>query len=347
MSLEGDSSTNKEPKQIESENTPGPREREEKPSTFGEALREEIQKAKETNDKAPRQERSPKQDVKTAESETVEPILPPSDMSAEEKAYFEKLDPASKRYLSRRAYELRADYARQTTPIREKAKEFEALEAVIGPVKNHYAKQGVAIPDLVRRAIAWDQDMARDKINTARDWLATHGVDPYELIDSEESGQRAQQPQVQTFGPEDIQRQIAEEVERRIQSERHELTTRNNMTEVQKFIESKPLFRDPNTATQLEAEMAPVVKALSESNPSLSPAERLERAYKMVVATNDNYSRVLNAYTEREKADKARAETEKAQRASRSISGGIAGANPQRGGLDFREELRLRMNGSI
>lgn len=309
---------------------------EQRPS-FREALAREITKAKETNSEVREAKPEPKQEAKPRE--VIEPIAPLADMSPEERAIFEKADPTLQRYLSRRIYELKSDYSRQTHPLREKAKEYGELDEVVNPYRDYYTKRATSIPALVKRAIAWDQDMAKDPISTAREWLAIHNVDPYDLLDGSTPQPQAQ-PQALT--QEDVDRLVQEKFERYQQN----ISYRNNEAEVKRFIEGKPLFKDPNTAAQLEAEMAPIVQAVAASNPSFSAQQVLERAYDMVVKSNETYSRILSSYGDREKAERARVEAEKAQKASRSISGGLSGVTPHKTGLTFRDELRLRMNGS-
>jgi hypothetical protein len=325
----------------------------EKPVSFKEALTENMAKAdrnedrrearKEAKAEAPKQEAT-KPDAK----ETPSPILPPADMDAEEKDTFLKADPKLQSYLSRRAYETRSTLSREMQKIQDRSKQFDGIEAEIAPHREWMATKGIREPDLVRRAIAWEQKLERDRVPAAKEWLAAQGIDPYELID--ENGQAQEQNQTQgqprPLTPEEVEHVVQQSIQRERALAEQSFTTANHLSVVEKFKQDKPLFRDPATASQLEAEMAPIIEAVVRSNPSIPPEKALEQAYSYVTKGNDQFSSLLNSFSQREQADKARVEAEKA-REGRSVSGGLAGSNRSSTGLSFREEMRLRMNGGM
>jgi hypothetical protein len=285
-----------------------------------------------------------KQVEKAEKKDIIPPIAAPADMSQEEKDMFTKADPKLQSYLSRRAYENRAALSREMQKIQEKARIYEGLEKAIEPHRDYLYKLGVTPETALNRAVAWDRAVSQDRIGGAREWLAAHGIDPYELID--ESGQ-PQQQQAQPIDPERIKQEVFEEINQKFMREQESRATENNFNAVERFKSSKILFKDPNTALQLEADLAPVIESLVRKNPKAAPEDVLETAYNYVTKGDEKYSTLLNAYNQREKAEQAKVESEKARSASKTITGGLAGSSPAKQGLSFRDELRLRVQGGM
>jgi hypothetical protein len=316
------------------------------------SFREELEKNLKTDEKpAPEIEKKElveKPEVKQAEKvekkEAIPPIAAPADMSPDEKDMFTKADPKLQSYLSRRAYENRAALSREMQKIQEKGRVYEGLEKAIEPHRDYLYKLGVTPETALNRAVAWDRAVSQDRIGGAKEWLAAHGIDPYELIDE---NTQPQQQQYQQIDPEKIKQEVFEEINHKFMLEQESRATEENMNAVEKFKSSKILFKDPNTALQLEADLAPVIESLVRKNPKARPEEVLETAYNYVTKGDEKYSALLNAYNQREKAEQARAESEKAKLASKTITGGLAGSSPAKQGLSFRDELRLRVQGGM
>lgn len=314
--------------------------------SFKDALKENMKMADVREGKT---EAKPEQEKPV--TKPLNPIAPPGDMSPEMKERFLKLPPEEQKFLADRAHQQRADYARQTEPLRQKAKHYEVLDSITNPHQEYYAKQGIQIPDVVRRAIAWDQGFAKDRLGTAKEFLEAYGIDIYELIDENQQAPQSQPQHIPNMQPEDIERIVEERLQKKLEYQQQEVSTRNSFSEVQKFQESNPLFRDPTTAAQVEAEMAPILEVMVQRNAQspnpLSAQELLNKAFKATVAQNEMFSRLMNTYEESNRAEKAKAEADKARQHSRSASGSLGGANPVRSGLSFKEELKLRVNGAM
>lgn len=316
---------------------------------LAETMRADEAKAPEISDKEPAQkapELADKEPAKTVK-EIPPPVLPPADMTAKEKEIFAKADPEMQAYLSRRAYDVRATISREMQKVQDIIRSNEGILKAIEPHREYLAKKGLTPDVTLSRAIAWEQAIERDRLGAAKEWLNAQGIDPYELISDEGGQQPPAQQSHQQIDPEAIKQQVLEEVQRKYELERQNAATESNLNAVNNFMKSKVLFRDPNTAAQLEAEMALEIPVERHKNPNLSQAELLERAYNKVIRTNDTFSKLLEAYGARESAEKVKQEAEKARQSSRSISGGIAGASPARSDLTFRDELRLRLNGGM
>jgi hypothetical protein len=279
----------------------------------------------------------------------VAPILSPADMRADEKEAFSKLSPEMQSYVSRRAYDLR----RQITEAQQRGagmeKELSSILNVVSPVRDEYARLGLSPEQIVQSAIAWDKAFRTDRIAAAKEYLDSWGVDPTELLQSGVSPGYAQQPSpqkpeinVDTLR-EELRKEFQDELRMREQAE----STKLDAFVVQKFIESKPLFKDPGTAEQLEMAMAPIVYGLRQSNPSIPAHELLETAYGLLVKGNPQFSGLNQQLEAKAEAEKAKADAQKAMQASRSISGGPGSGTPTRKIKDLRENLRLRMQGAL
>lgn len=279
---------------------------------------------------------------------TAPPVLTPQDMDAKEREIFEKADPVLQAYLSRRSYETRSALSRESAKIHERAKHYDEIDKVIEPNKDYLARINAKPADALRRAIAWDKHVQENGPQGARDWLKAQGIDPLELLDLEDGGQRQQQPQQQQhLDPGALKAEIMAELQREHQKQQEQVNLHQDYNEVQNFMKSKPLFKDPATAAALDRDMGPIVESLRSAYPQHSTKDVLEMAYNYVTKGNEQYSRLLNAYEQRGAAAAAKAKADAARKASSSISGGIGGSTPVKAGLGFREELRLRMSGGI
>lgn len=286
----------------------------------------------------------------TAEPQS-EPILAPGDMSKEEREIFNQAPAALQKYLSRRIYELRTAHQRQAVEIGEKSREIDSISNAIKPFRDDLARRGI-VPDLaVQRALAWDKALVTNdygqKVQAAKEWLDSYGIHPSELMDGDGAPpQQNGRQQQQAFDPSTIDQLVEQRLEARFQKINQEKATEESSSALLKFIESKPLFRDPGTAEQLEHAMAPIVTGLRTSNPNLTVSEILERSYNYVVRGDDRFAELnarLNARTE---AERTNAEATKALSASRSISGGPGSGTPKRTYKNFRDNLRANLNGA-
>ena len=296
-------------------------------------------------------------EVQQAQPETPQPeripLVPPADMNKWEKEAF--LNPTAEnahilqQYMNRRAYETRSDYQRKMQEVEQLRQQTSGIYDVVKQYENDYAKQGISVADLTRRSIAWDRAMHNDPISTAREWLQAYGIQPEELVDgtfqSDENAQYQPQQQPQYLTREEAER-IADE---RLQRDRAEVQQNAvayyNEQIVQSFVAEKPLFKDPETASQLEAEMAPIVSALSSTGRYSSPKEILETAYNYVVNGNPTFSSIHQAMTAKPVIEQKQAAAQKAKAASLSISGSAGSGTPRISTKNMRDNLARRMSG--
>ena len=284
------------------------------------------------------------------------PVVPPADMNKAEKEAF--LNPTSEnahvlqQYMNRRAYELRSDYQRRMQEVNDLKQQTSKVYDVLKEHEQDYAKQGISIADVTRRSVAWDRAMQANPVATAIEWLDAYGLSVNDLmqqgqIDPNMNGYAypPQQQQQNYLTREDAER-IAEEKFQAIQAEQQKnAVAYYNERVVESFLKTKPLFRDPETASQLEAEMAPVVSGLASTGRYSSPEEILETAYNYVVAGNPTFSSINNAVAAKSVAEQKQAVARKAKAASRSITGSAGSGTPRIQVKDMRDNLRRRMSG--
>lgn len=314
--------------------------------TLRQQFKETESKEETTESASASQETS--QEATSAQTPTPEPtpipLAPPADMNAAEKEAFLNPSPANahvlQSYLNRRAYETRSDYSRKMQEVEKLKQQTSGLYDTIKQYEDDYARQGISITDVTRRAVAWDKAMKTDPINTALDWLNSYGVDINQL----NNYQPEQQPQ-QYLTKEDAER-IAEERIQAIQAEQQKSAVDYyNQQVVNSFMNNKPLFRDPETAAQLEAEMAPVVQALTSTGRYSSPEQVLETAYNYVVNGNPTFSGLVSKMTAKPVIQQQQQVVEKAKKAAKSISGTAGSGTPRVTSNNLRDNLRRRFSG--
>lgn len=291
----------------------------------------------------------PAPSVSASTATQMTPIAPPSDMNAEERQAFANPTPENahiiQKYASRRSLETRADYSRQTGELTAQKAKIQNILSVVEPLENEYARKNIAIPDLIKRSIAWDKQMAITPEETALEWLEAYNVDLDRLVELRK-GQPAQQIDTSKYISKDDLPKLFDERFREMQEEQNRMRlVQEGGVAIQSFMNSKPLFKDPGTAAQLEAEMEPFFKALRQSNPSGHIPEQLEKAYNAAVANNPVFSDLVSKLGARQELEKKTAEAEKAKAASKSITGGPGSGSPKIKDANFREGVRRHMQG--
>jgi hypothetical protein len=272
-------------------------------------------------------------------------LAPPADMNAAEKDAF--LNPNTdnahilQSYLNRRAYETRTQYDKKMQEVNQLREQNSRVYDVIKEYENDYAKDGISIADVTRRSVAWDRAMQANPVQTAMEWLEAYGLSPADLVNQ---AQEYQQP-AEYLTKADAEK-IAEERFKSIQQEQEKKAVEYmNQRAVESFTSRKPLFRDPETASQLEAEMAPVVQALATTGRYSSTDEILETAYNYVVNGNPTFASIAQRLQTTPVIQQQQVATQKAKAASKSISGSAGSGTPRIVTKDIRDNLRRRLSG--
>lgn len=317
------------------------------------ALQQQFDKPEDTQNEAePEAEaQEENQEVQNAVEQVIETqekpaLLPPADMRKEEKEAFLNPTPENahilQSYLNRRAYETRADYSRKMAEVEELRKNTSSVYDTIKQYEQDYAKQGISLGDIAKRSIAWDRAMQNNPVETAREWLESYGLSVDDL-----AGQyQQQQPPIQNYlTREDAERIAEERVQSLMQQQEQKAVEYYNQRVVESFMNSKPVFRDPETAAQIEADMSPVVQALTGTGRYSSPEEILETAYNYVINGNPAYSSLVSKMAAKPVIQEQKAAVEKAKAASKSISGSAGSGTPRVQTKDIRDNLRRRLHG--
>jgi antitoxin component HigA of HigAB toxin-antitoxin module len=299
------------------------------------------------------------QEVKQKSAETAEvisdasvaPLAPPADMNAIEKEAFLNPSPENSHviqsYLNRRAYETRSQYDKKMQEVNQLRNNLGGLHETLQQYEDEYARQGYTIADVTKRSIAWDRAMQNNPVATAREWLESYGLTVDDLLDQEMAGpqQPEQSPQTNYLTKEEAER-IADERLQAAQNEQQKKAIEYyNQQVVNSFTATKPLFKDPETAAQLEAEMAPVVQALTSTGRYSSAEEILETAYNYVVNGNPTFSSLMSKMAAQSAMEKEQAKVAKAKAASKSITGSAGSGTPRIESKNIRDNLRRRMAG--
>jgi hypothetical protein len=291
--------------------------------------------------------------VPTEQAPVVEriPVVPPADMNKFEKEAF--LNPTAdnahvlQQYMNRRAYETRTDYQRKMQEVEDMRKQTSSIYDTIKQYENDYAKEGISLGDIAKRSVAWDRAMRENPVETAREWLSSYGVELNDLFEQQQDPSQQQFYQAnQNYLTREQAEAIAEEKFQAVQQEQEQKAVAYyNQKVVESFVSSKPLFKDPETASQLETEMAPIVQALSSTGKYSSPEEILNTAYNYVVAGNPTFSALNSAMSAKPVIDQKVAAAQKAKAASKSISGSAGSGTPRMEVKNIRDNLRRRMTG--
>ena len=289
-----------------------------------------------------------------AELKSVQPekvvVAPPPDMNKEEREAF--LNPTAQnnhilqQYLSRRAYETRNDYKRQTSELEQARQKIGAVYDAVAGYEKEYARDGISIADVTKRSIEWDLAMKANPTQTALEYLDSYGITLDDLYGYIQGGNYQQQPQQQQsyLTQADAERIAQEKVDALIQQQQESFLAEQRNNTVQSFIKSKPLFRDPGTAAQLEDAMEPIVAALSAKGGE--PQEILERAYNFVTLGDPTFSALRSKFEAPQVVEQAQKETQRAKAASRSISGSAGSGTPRIKAASLRDNLQRRFTGS-
>jgi hypothetical protein len=271
----------------------------------------------------------------------VETVLAPASMNAEERKVWESLPVEAKKFLSRREYETRSHLSRQTEGFSQKEREVsDILQAVTPEVRAEYTREGIALPDLVRRSIAWDKRV-KEGIDGALEFLEAHGYKPEDLANHKSEPEK----------PQYLTREEALELARQEFQQQNELQQQSSLAEqnamaLQSFINSKPVFKgDPGTAAQVENAIAEEIEYLKFKGFQGSTAELLEKSYERAIANNEALSSLRaaplqaaptakpeNIYEQMERVRLAKA-------ASKSANGSLGSGSPAYKSNNLRESL--------
>ena len=274
-------------------------------------------------------------------------VAPPGDMSKEEKDAFMNPTAANSHvlqaYLSRRAYQTQSDYSRKMNELEQTRQKVTGLYNVIKDHESDYVRKGLNMADVTRRFIEWDKAMDANPMQTALEWLDAYEIDLDQLAQMRSQGYAPQQPQPQYLTAADAERIAQDKIQAMMQQQQQSVLAESNYNAVQSFMNSKPLFKDPGTALQLEEAMAPIVAALTQQGGN--PQEILETAYNYVTKGNPTFAALTQRLEAPAVVEQKVRQAQKAKAATKSISGGTGSGSPRMQTKDLRTNLQRRFNG--
>jgi hypothetical protein len=267
-----------------------------------------------------------------------ETILPPASMNAEEKKAWETLPLEAKKFLSRREYQTRSELSRQTEGLSHKEREVSDVLGVITPeLRAEYTRDGIAIPDLVRRSIAWDKRV-KEGPDGALEFLQAHG---YQLEDLYQYQPQQEQPVYLTA--EEAERIANETFQKNLELHQQSGIAEQNANALKSYLDSHQVFRgDPGTAAQFENAVAEEIEYLKFRGFSGSTSDLLNLAHDRAISNNEAFSSLKpqaaptakpeNIYEQMERVRQAKA-------ASKSASGSLGSGSPAYKSNSLRESL--------
>lgn len=291
--------------------------------------------------------------TETVREEKPEVIIAPSDMTAEERATWDKLPKEYQKYLSRRAYETNNTFLQKTKKAAEYEKQLEPILNTVKQYESEYIRAGVKIPDVIQRSLEWDRHIKSTGAAGLLEMAQTYGITPQQLVQhlQGQTQQQVNQPSPQYLTPQQAEEIAERKVNDRLLAEQRRYEAQSFLKSrediANSFISSTPFAADANSRAQLENAMAPFVAAKIQTEPNADPKAVLQEVYDYVTTKDPRFSSVRQLHEAKPLADTARQVAQRATTASRSISGGPGTSNPNREVKSFRDDLRMRLNGSL
>lgn len=283
--------------------------------------------------------------VNATETTPSQPLIAvPPYLKGEHKDKFKTYPPEMQSEISRLLYEYQSDHTRKIAQIKQQEQEYQELGRVLNPeIRQAYAREGISAPQIVERSIAWDRELkSPNKIAAAREYLEAYGIYPEDLLSDD-----YQQPQQEYLTKEEAAELAQQEVQKIIEKERSSQLAFSNYQAVQSFLSEKPLFKDPQTASQLEEAMAEEIIGLRAAyearGQTYSPQELLSTAYDRVTKIHPVFSNLIQEQAKRQEAERQHQQALKAQAASRSIKGSPGQGTPTIKSGNIRESLERNL----
>jgi hypothetical protein len=272
---------------------------------------------------------------------TKDTIVAPASMNAAEKKFFATLPTEAKKFISRREYELRSEFGRQTQGLTQKEKEVSDVASAVTPeVREEYARQGIAVPDLVRRSIAWDKRV-KEGVGGFLEFGEAHGYTPQDIVAFLSNGHQPEQPQYLT--KEEAEALAEEKVQKQFELYQQSGIAESNAKALQSFLDSKPVFKgDPGTAAQVENAVAEEIEYLKFRGFRGTTAELLETSYQRALSNNEALSSLRAPAPQPAKPENIYEQMERvraAKAASKSASGSLGSGSPVQKSSSLRESL--------
>lgn len=272
-------------------------------------------------------------------------ILPPASMNAQEKEAFKAASPELQKFLSRREYDLRSELSRKTEGLSSKEREVsDVLGAVTPEIREEYTRQGIAIPDLVRRSIAWDKRV-KEGVDGGLEFLEAHGYTREKLLEHFNNSEAPQQEAPQYLTHEEAQRVAQETFQENLRLHEESRLASENAQALQSYLDSQSVFKgDPGTAAQFEDAVAEEIEYLKFKGFNGSTTDLLTQAHERAINNNQSFSSLrAQAHPQQTaKPENIHQQMERvrlAKAASKSASGSLGSGSPAFKSNNLRESL--------
>lgn len=298
---------------------------------------------------------SPAMDAKQVEEEAqpnIQGVLPPNDLNEEEKKEFEELAkkaPKTAAKLAKRFYDYRRDYTQKTERAAETERRATPYLQEAAKHEQRLARKQLSPQQVFANALAWDHFIDEQGVNALVQFVESHGFDVQELAEAVESGQAFTKSSEEAQIPRHIQEKIdrLERFEQQYTQAQQSQQVEQTFSALNQFKASKPLFKDPATAEQLEAAMAPLVRGFRASNPSTPPLELLEKAYNYVVNGDERFRPLLDGVEKKKTIEAERDRSSRALAASSVRGSGPGSGTPSSVPKGRRAQIAAALDGRL
>jgi len=250
-----------------------------------------------------------------AESDDSQAIAAPKSMSNEDREKFYALPPESQAWLADRVKEQETDYTHKTMELAESRKGFDKLEAVIAPRRQQLALDGMDESTAVGQLFALSDYANNDPVGFVQYLFNQRGI-PLSAITEKNNGgnEAAVNPQMAAMQRDmnGLKNVYSQQLNAQQAAQSASITT---------DIEAFKANPDYAFYDELEADMVPMVANFKKSNPNLSNAEYLSKAYKAALAVNDGVSAKVDADKAAKAAAVKIADSKKASAAAKKAGG--------------------------
>lgn len=257
-------------------------------------------------------------------------ITAPASMSAKDREAFYALPPDQQKWLADRAKQQEAAFTKKSMELAETRKGYDRLESILEPRRQQLRMQGMDESTAIGQLFELSDYAERDPVGFVKYLFSNRGI-PLEALTegSQADAQYQADPRFTQLQQQTNQLQaMLQQQQMAVQQQEY--------SKVQSAVDE--FANDPANVfyAELEAEMVPIVQALSQNNPDMPPMERLAKAYKMAAAANPEVTAKIDA-DNKAKAEAARIKAAKqsSAKAKKSVSKPIRSSATVTGSKDL------------
>lgn len=263
------------------------------------------------------------------DEETLDPIIPPSSWSAEEKALFDEIPRDAQEVITKRDKQINDWISQKGLEFQKIKQEYEAVDDIVEPYTEEWSMQGINPVDAVRQAVAMRQSLVKDPKAFIL-WASQQaGVDLTKIqeeapkVDPQVAALQQQQAQLQSYVQQQ-QQQVAQQQKQLLTEEVVQYAKETDST-------GKPLRPHFETVAN---DVAVNVQVLKAKYPQATNRQILDKAYEMSVSALG-----LNGSAPADNSARLKKQKEKVARAKKA-SKSITGSSSKRADAPPPENIR-------